>query len=592
LHAPYIPSVGPDGRNIAGHSDNWSGFVITDVQYTKLPILAEAGWTVPTVTYATYPSISGPEGSSTWVGIGGWNNDVTGSDPTLIQAGTEQDVASSSSPATYYAWYELLPAAQIRLGIFNSNLPNNNQCAASGPLASCPVQPGDSVGVLINCLNVGGNTCTSPGTMNEWEIEIQNSTQGWFYSVIVNYASSQATVEWIHEATSSCSTLPPCIEPLPAYTPVTFTYAEVGSPTGGTAPILNLSIASNGVILSDPFGGWSKPCSATNFDTYYADLFIRYGTACSSIVDSHDFNADGFGDILWHDISGDVAIWLMNGTSILNPTASYVATVSPSTWSIVGQRDFNGDGYADLLWRDTAGDVAIWLMNGTTILNPTTSYVATVSPAWSIVGTGDFNGDGKSDILWRDTAGDVAIWLMNGTTILNPTTSYVGTVSPSTWTIVGTGDFNGDGYTDILWRDTAGDVAIWEMNGTTILNPTATYVATVSTAWSIVGTGDFNGDGMSDILWQDTSGDVAIWEMNGTTILNPTTSYVATVSPSIWSIVETGDFNGDGYSDILWRDTSGDVTIWLMNGTTLLNPTATYVDTVPIAWSIQGAGAD
>src|SRR5208282_5023409 len=106
--------------------------------------------------------------------------------------------------------------------------------------------------------------------------------------------------------------------------------------------------------------------------------------------------------------------------------------------------DFNGDGYSDIAWRDTSGDTAIWLMNGTSILNPTATYVATVSTAsgWTIVGTGDFNGDGYGDILWRDTSGDVAIWLMNGTTILNPTTSYVGTVSPSTWTIVGTGEYN------------------------------------------------------------------------------------------------------------------------------------------------------
>jgi len=36
---------------------------------------------------------------------------------------------------------------------------------------------------------------------------------------------------------------------------------------------------------------------------------------------------------------------------------------------------------------------------------------------WAIVGTGDFNGDGKSDILWRDSSGNVAMWFMNGTQI-------------------------------------------------------------------------------------------------------------------------------------------------------------------------------
>ena len=50
---------------------------------------------------------------------------------------------------------------------------------------------------------------------------------------------------------------------------------------------------------------------------------------------------------------------------------------------------------------------------------------------------------------------------------------------------------------------------------------------------------------MSDILWHDKCGNVAIWEMNGTTVMNQTTSFVANV-PAHWSIVGTGDFDGDG----------------------------------------------
>jgi hypothetical protein len=84
--------------------------------------------------------------------------------------------------------------------------------------------------------------------------------------------------------------------------------------------------------------------------------------------------------------------------------------------------------------------------------------------------------------------------------------------------------------------------------------------------WSIKGTGDFNGDGKTDILWQDTSGNVAIWQMNGTAILNQNSSFVANV-PGLWSIQLTGDFNGDGRSDILWRDISGNALIWFINGT-------------------------
>jgi len=35
---------------------------------------------------------------------------------------------------------------------------------------------------------------------------------------------------------------------------------------------------------------------------------------------------------------------------------------------------------------------------------------------------GDFNGDGKADILWRDVAGNIAIWLMVGAAVASSTT--------------------------------------------------------------------------------------------------------------------------------------------------------------------------
>jgi hypothetical protein len=302
---------------------------------------------------------------------------------------------------------------------------------------------------------------------------------------------------------------------------------------------------------------------------------------------THDYNGDGYSDILWHDTSGDVAIWLMNGTSVLNPNTAGVGNVA-TNWSIVGSGDFNGDGKWDILWHDTVGDVAIWEMNGIQVLNPNTAGVGNVGGSWQIVGTGDFNGDGKSDILWRDGTGNVAIWLMNGTTVLNVNSAFVGLVptATTTWQIVGTGDFNGDGKSDILWRDGSGDVAIWEMKGTTVLNPNTAGVGNVPTNWSIVGTGDFNGDGKSDILWHDSVGDVAIWEMNGTSVLNPNTAGVGNVTTG-FQIDGSGDYNAAGKSDVLWRDSSGNVAIWEMNGTTVLNPNTAGVGNVSTVWTIQ-----
>ena len=64
-------------------------------------------------------------------------------------------------------------------------------------------------------------------------------------------------------------------------------------------------------------------------------------------------------------------------------------------------------------------------MDGTTPCAET--YVGTIDPAYDIVGTGDFDGDGRSDILWRHTVqGDVWGWLMDGAT--HPPGLYVATM--------------------------------------------------------------------------------------------------------------------------------------------------------------------
>jgi hypothetical protein len=80
---------------------------------------------------------------------------------------------------------------------------------------------------------------------------------------------------------------------------------------------------------------------------------------------------------------------------------------------------------------------------------------------------------------------------------------------------------------------------------------------------------------------------VAIWLMNGTQIASG--ADLGGV-PTSWSIAETGDFNGDGKSDIVLRNTNGDVAIWLMNGTQISS--GVDLGGVPTSWSIQGANAD
>ncbi len=60
--------------------------------------------------------------------------------------------------------------------------------------------------------------------------------------------------------------------------------------------------------------------------------------------------------------------------------------------------------------------------------------------------------------------------------------------------------------------------------------------------------------------------------------------------PLAWSIVDAGDYDGDGRSDLLWRDASGNVAIWFMNGVSVAQ--SAYLGSVSTAWSVQNMNVE
>ena len=282
----------------------------------------------------------------------------------------------------------------------------------------------------------------------------------------------------------------------------------------------------------------------------------------------NDFNGDGFSDILWRNDSGTVTDWLgqQNGTFVDN-VANLNITV-PNDWKIAGTGDFNGDGKVDILWRAGDGTVRDWLgqANGAFVGNVSNLNI-TVPNNWHVAGTGDFNGDGRSDILWRADDGTVRDWLgqPNGAFVGNLTN--LNALVPNGFHIAGTADFNGDGIDDILWRSDDGTVSNWlgQSNGSFISNVANLNIA-VPTSWHIVGTGDFNGDKRSDILWRADDGTVREWlGLSNGAFTGNVANLNATV-PTGFHIASIGDFNADGRDDIIWRSDDGTVSDWLGQG--------------------------
>jgi len=199
----------------------------------------------------------------------------------------------------------------------------------------------------------------------------------------------------------------------------------------------------------------------------------------------------------------------------------------------------------------------------------------------------DFNGDGHSDILWRSDNGRMTSWLGQPDGSLAYTAVSDTTAVPTSVHIAGTGDFNGDGIDDILWRAADGTMTDWlgQAGGSFAYNP-ASYTW-IPTDWHIAGTGDFNGDGGSDILWRADDGTMTNWlgQPDGSFAYNPA-SYTTTVPTSV-HIADIGDFNGDAIDDILWRAADGTMTNWLgqTDGSFAYNA-ASYTQ-IPTDWHIQ-----
>ena len=260
-----------------------------------------------------------------------------------------------------------------------------------------------------------------------------------------------------------------------------------------------------------------------------------------------DYDGKLGADILWQRKNGKYLLWYMNQAG-RKKTSKLLAARS---YEYKASGDFNGDGISDLLWQSKTDPTRhiVWYMKA----NHKKKARTFKTKKLVAVAAGDFNGDGTSDILFRKR-GTHLVWLMGpkGRVAIRQ-------LGDGNETIVATGDFNGDYITDVLVKVTRGEkkgqYAFWTMdrNGT---------IADRSLkGWEekkIQGTGDFDGDGRDDILWKLPDGSHEIW----TEVWD---HEYENIGANTLKAVSIADYNGDGFADILWRRKNGKHLIWLMS---------------------------
>jgi hypothetical protein len=273
-----------------------------------------------------------------------------------------------------------------------------------------------------------------------------------------------------------------------------------------------------------------------------------------------DFNNDGYGDLLFQDTAtADNRIELSNG-ALPSPI-----TITPLTgWKTIGTGQFTADTDRNagiLLQQAGTGqlEVITAVTSGAPVTTPLSGVPVTPTTftGWTAITAGDFNGDAASDVLLQQGAGGPAEIAFLNTSFGEPIGQVDAITAVTTpganWNAISSGDFNSDGYSDILWQNsTTGALDVSLMNGAT---GTPTAVGNPGLNFTAVGTGDFNNDGNSDILLRNnTTGDAQIWLMNGSTEIG---SPVNIAGPGAgWTLLGAEDVNKDGFSDLLWQNTT------------------------------------
>lgn len=245
--------------------------------------------------------------------------------------------------------------------------------------------------------------------------------------------------------------------------------------------------------------------------------------------------------------------------------SNYAMAVLPMPGSVLpgSTADFNGDWNNDVLGR-VASTQELRLYPGTG--RGTFGPAATIGTGWGgfnvLETVGDFSGDGYGDVIARAPTTGV-LWLYRGN-------GKGGWLSPLQighgWngfnSLVGPGDFNGDQRVDVLARESAtGRLWLYPGNGRSGWLPRVL----VGVGWGIfntlLGPGDFNGDGTADIVARERStGLLWLYPHNAAGGWNSRV-LIGNGWNSLPAVMSPGDFNGDGTADLLGYDSAG--ALWL-----------------------------
>ncbi len=201
------------------YSQNWSGYVMDGGPFTAV----KGTFNVPNL-YATSTSADASE----WVGIDGDGP----ANPSVFQAGVDEEYNPTTNRVVTYAWFESYPAPPVAIPVV--------------------VTPGDQITVRIVQISAGS-----------WVIGLTDTTTGKTYSIQQSYTGAATSAEWIVEAPYNTQTQ--SVETL-GYFSSNVTFSDLGV-NGTQGPLTRDVLVQNGIPVSVP-----SDLTPAGFTVAYGDV--------------------------------------------------------------------------------------------------------------------------------------------------------------------------------------------------------------------------------------------------------------------------------------------------------------------------------
>ena len=265
-----------------------------------------------------------------------------------------------------------------------------------------------------------------------------------------------------------------------------------------------------------------------------------------------DVDGNGVSDVLFQYTGGDnqTGYWLNGKDEWRSSNAPH-----PVEWTLLGAYDMDGDGLAD----------SVFVGNGVIVDGVKGAYIGYYKSGvdsdenWVNIDfleneadnkwvnkIGNLTGNpGANSIVWHCAGlGAIGVWT-DGTSEW----MQLGIGFDANWTLVGCGDFNGDGRDSIVmsYLDGTKYYAIG-------IDGSAVDMGSLNWAgWEVRAIGDFAGDGKDDMILFHKEYGAVVMIADGN--LDNYTS-IGQLDAKDWFIVGCGDYDGDGKDDLLVRQYS------------------------------------